>query len=202
MTGDPLWVEGRPFEQAIDGYFPLHTSLRHMLDRNGFSAAVVTLSYAPIMHIPDLPPDSPVPLNIRSGHAGLIGNLSLCVTQSRLCGFGHWRWFSPDAGTGDRLSPLTRLAEPAFVEGVGLIPGRERTGRLGMVRRSAQQRVALFEHPPASLTPGARIWGPFGSDERIDYLPPGPAAHGERGSQPPSGDGLVVMCRDMTAPDD
>ncbi len=189
---EPLWIEGHPFEQAIDGYFPLHTSLRHMLDRNGFSAAVVTLSYAPIMHVPDLPPDQPVPLNIRSGHAGLIDHLSLCVTHNRLSGIGNWRWFTSDGGMDDQFSALTRLAEPAFVEGVGLASGDERTEQLGMVQRSERKRVALCKHLPVAQMQDARFWGPFGREVRISHMPPDHAAHGQGDPRPPQRDGLFL----------
>ena len=194
LSEPPIWVDGHPFAQAIDGYFPLHTSLRHMLDRNGFAAAVVTLGYAPIMRIPNLAPEAPVPLNIRAGHAGLIGQLSLCVTHTRICGIGDWRWFSSDGGADDLLDPLTRLAEPAFVEGVGLAKGDFPTAQFGPVRRSEHRKLALWTRPPDATMQIDRAWGPFGEDACIRYVQRDRAAHGTPRQRSDLDSGLYVTC--------
>jgi hypothetical protein len=114
---------GEAFDDIIDGYFPLQVSLTQMLARKGFYAAHVTLSHAPIMDIPDLPPNAPVPLNIRSGRAGLIIYMSLDVTLDGLSGSGRWRWLGESNPPGPEFDPLTRLAEPAFLIGTGYRAG-------------------------------------------------------------------------------
>ncbi|MEM7061224.1 MAG: hypothetical protein AAF557_26910, partial [Pseudomonadota bacterium] len=148
MEDGLIWVEGQPFEDTIDGYFPLQVSLAQMLERNGLSAAVVTISFAPIMHIPGLPPGDPVPLNIRSGYAGLIDDLSLCVTPEKMSGFGMWRWLTPGLDRGTRFDPTTRLAEPAYLSGIGFKAGTMATEHLGPIRHSSKQDVCLTDGAP------------------------------------------------------
>ena len=70
-------TDTRIFEDTIDGYFPLRVSLAQMMDRNGFDAALVSLTQAPVAAFPGLPEDAPVPLTIRAGRAGLIDWLTL-----------------------------------------------------------------------------------------------------------------------------
>lgn len=109
------------FDDIIDGYFPLAVSLGHMLQRLKTQSAFVMIAQAPIMHIPDLPAEAPVPLNTRGAYLGLIDHLSLRVDAAlggiQLSGAGTWRWLNrPDAP--HVLDPMTRLAEPAFLTGV------------------------------------------------------------------------------------
>lgn len=110
---------GTAFEDIIDGYFPLEISIVQMMARHDYAHAVVLLGHAPIMHIPGLPPNDPVPLSIRQGRAGMIDQMVLFVNAStrRLHGQGQWRWLDGTA-TGDTFDPKTRLAEPAFLRGV------------------------------------------------------------------------------------
>lgn len=109
------------FEDIIDGYFPLQTSLGQMMGRLGAAYALLNLSHAPIINVPDLPPDAPVPLNIRSGTAGVIETLLLEVFYgsqgSRVIGWGSWHWLNRQH-EDTRLDPMTRLAEPAYLFGV------------------------------------------------------------------------------------
>lgn len=108
------------FDDFIDGYFPLEISILHLMQRRGLSYARLTLSHAPIMHIPDLHPDAPVPLNITAGRAGMIDQMVLVVhAAGRICRLqGHvsWRWLD-GSETGRTFDPLTRLAEPAYLQG-------------------------------------------------------------------------------------
>lgn len=105
------------FEDIIDGYFPLRTSITHLLERLGSPEAVLEMAYAPIMEIPDLSPDAPVPLQFRDGRLGLIDRLFLLARwDAGLSGLGTWRWFAGDDDSLE-LDPMTRLAEPAFVQG-------------------------------------------------------------------------------------
>jgi hypothetical protein len=116
-----------PFEDIIDGYFPLRESLRQMLVRNGFAAACVTLVHAPIMNISGLAPHKPVPLRLDHGTAGIADRLDIIVAlygqEPRLSGYGRWRWYSDGDGSDDLMAPSTRLAEPAIVQGFGLSAG-------------------------------------------------------------------------------
>lgn len=119
--------DAKAFEDIIDGYFPLRESLRQMLQRNGFASACVTLFHTPIMDIPGLAPTAPVPLRLDRGVAGLADRLDVIVAQCgpdlRLCGYGRWRWYSDSSAQDSVLPASTRLAEPAIVQGIGLVDG-------------------------------------------------------------------------------
>jgi len=108
------------FDDFIDGYFPLEVSVLHLMERRGLSFARLTLTQAPIMHIPDLHPDAPVPLNITAGRAGMIDQMVLMVQAAgqtcRLQGHASWRWLD-GSDTGRTFDPQTRLAEPAYLHG-------------------------------------------------------------------------------------
>lgn len=114
-------ASGARFEDIIDGYFPLHISIAQLLTRRKLTHAVLLLSHAPIMHIAGLDPQAPVPLSIRHGRAGMIDQMVLyAATNSATCGLsgqGVWRWLD-DTPPGDIFAPDTRLAEPAFVQGI------------------------------------------------------------------------------------
>lgn len=136
----PPEPQGVPFEDIIDGYFPLRVSLGQMMDRLGAARAFVELSHAPIMQIPGLSHEAPVPLNIRAGRAGIVERLALWVDRDPnggLClgGSGVWRWLDGDLGA-PCLDPNTRLAEPAFVVGRWYGPDPEGAGIPGKITRS------------------------------------------------------------------
>lgn len=198
-------VEAEAFGDTIDGYFPLRVSLAQMLARKGFAAALVTLRYAPIMHIPGLPLDAPVPLTIRAGVAGVIHELSLCAAPSRLSGFGDWRWLTPfpdDMGEAEptRLDPNTRLAEPAYLTGLGFRAGALATAHLGPIAAAEDGRAALwFGAAPAGDQHSDQLWGPFGPAGEIQHAPPGSRAHGSAASASPDpalcGEGLSILYR-------
>ena len=117
-----------PFEDFIDGYFPLQETLRQFLDRRQWQAAWVELAYAPILHVPGLGYDAPVPLNIRSGIPGLIYRMDLWVSRTptgvAIGGIGTWRWLNK-AGAAPVFDTTIRLAEPAFIRGYAPIPNIE-----------------------------------------------------------------------------
>ena len=136
-----------PFDDIIDGYFPLAVSLAQMLERRGIASAYVELTHAPIMQIPGLPHDAPVPLNIQAGRAGVIDRLYLRVDAGAVSGGGIWRWLDGSLH-GDKLDPMTRLAEPAFLRGFCSAPSDKAA------------------YPIAKLITGAApegipFWGPF-----------------------------------------
>ena len=111
------------FEDIIDGYFPLQTSLGHMLKRFDLSEAWVAMSHAPIFEVAGLPHDQPVPLTVRDAVAGVIDQAFLWVSMDRhgirTGGVGQWRWFDHPRD-GDTFDPMTRLAEPVFLRGIGM----------------------------------------------------------------------------------
>lgn len=155
-------IIGKPFDDTIDGYFPLHISLIQMLERKQFAAALVVLEYAPIIYIPDLPALAPVPMNIKAGSAGLIRKMTLCVTPNSICGIGHWRWLNePPKGQLDQLNPLIRLAEPCFVQGQSFVSGSEPTTILGSVNPSSAGSLRIVECTSPSELNASAIWGPF-----------------------------------------
>lgn len=108
----------RDSEDILDGYFPLRISVADMMARSGLRHAALELSFAPIIEVPGLAPDAPVPLSIQSGRAGLILHAALVVTigptEAQIGGRARWRWLDglPGAAT---LDPMIRLAEPALV---------------------------------------------------------------------------------------
>jgi len=166
MPEDGLtWVEGHVFEDLVDGYFPLQSSMVQMLVRNAFSSALINLSHAPIMEIADLSPGAPVPLRVEPSEVGIIDRLSLCVTPTCLCGFGQWRWMDPRAKPDLCLDPLTRLAEPALISGIGFVEGNTLTDHLGALCRTTVQHVAMSNGFPPALEARDLVWGPFPLDD-------------------------------------
>jgi hypothetical protein len=105
-------------EDVLDGYFPLRLSITDLMQRMGLATAQLDLSFAPILDVPGLAYDAPVPLNIRSGRAGMIHEASLIVSLqgsvAAVRGLARWTWF--DGTSAETVfDPMTRLAEPALV---------------------------------------------------------------------------------------
>jgi len=121
LTITPL--AGHVFEDVVDGYFPLQESLKQMMERQGFSAAIVSLKVAPAMEIPDLAPKDPVPLYVTDGFGCMINRMTLVVRhvedEVEIEGLGDWKWFDGSLVDASFFSPQHRLAEPAFIKGVG-----------------------------------------------------------------------------------
>lgn len=130
-------LAGHVFEDTIDGYFPLQESIRQMLVRQEFSAAIVCLNYAPAMEIPDLAPDAPVPLYVTDGFGCMINRMTLVVRyiggKVEIEGLGDWKWFDGPFVDALHFSPFHRLAEPAFIKGVGFRAGKVDTELLGSI---------------------------------------------------------------------
>lgn len=174
---------GNLFQDTIDGYFPLHVSLSHMLERNSFAAAVITLQYAPIMHIPGLAHDAAVPLNIKAGYAGMIEKMSFCISHDRICGTGSWHWMLDGASAVAvetvKLNAFTRLAEPCFLEGCGFIAGKLPTSLLGSVCQSltTQGNSNIIEGRPSTNEQETSVWGPF-QPKQMTSIAPAFAMHG------------------------
>ncbi len=165
QKAETIPVDAILFEDIIDGYFPLQESLRQMLVRNGFASACVTLSHAPIMDIPGLSADAPVPLRLTQGTAGSADRLDIIVsldgTEPRVSGAGKWHWYADERAQEKLLSPFTRLAEPAIVQGVGLIAGHTPTQSFGQVAVLDKSDFAIFrgQGPDLQKTPDATMWG-------------------------------------------
>ena len=75
-------VSGDLFEDTMDGYFPFRESVRQMMARNGFAAAWISLAHAPMMDLPDVAADAPVPLRLRPEAAGTIRSMALIAVAS------------------------------------------------------------------------------------------------------------------------
>lgn len=165
-------TDTRIFEDTIDGYFPLRVSLAQMMDRNGFDAALVSLTQAPVAAFPGLPDDAPVPLTIRAGRAGLIDWLALWLWRDggtmRTRAQGQWRWLA-GGSDGARLDPMTRLAEPAFLHGIGW-PG---------AGNGACKPAEIDLTAGAEAGSGAALWGPLPEAEGI-FWADRPAVFGAR----------------------
>ena len=164
------------FEDTIDGYFPLRISLSQMMERLGTALAYVQIEHAPILEVPGLAPDAPVPLNIRSGRAGLIDTLDLKVEQTengtQISGLGQWRWL--DGQENAVLDPMTRLAEPAFLHGCVSTPpmGATKAIQTSSARRVFATRQSAPTGKPAARRSGEhpqRLWGPFLNTGEISH---------------------------------
>lgn len=140
---EPIAVEAVPFEDFIDGYFPLGQSLCYLLDRRGFASAWIVMRVAPIMEIPGLRDHDPVPLHIDSKYEGQIDWLSASVRRSGstagYSGAARWAWNEPALDQSNVLSPFVRLAEPAFIRGIGFLPGDLQTDALGAIRGTSRR---------------------------------------------------------------
>lgn len=117
------------FDDTIDGYFPLSVSLADLMQRRGLIAACLLIEHAPIMEIPGLHPSEPVPLTINAGRAGIIDRMFLCIDAHTLSGQASWHWLS-GPGADPLFDPLTRLAEPAFLQGLHFAQGLPPNGTL------------------------------------------------------------------------
>lgn len=169
-------ISGCFFEDIIDGYFPLKVSLAQMMRRNSFEMALLTLNHAPIIDVPDLPPEAPVPLNIRAGRAGMIDQMTLWTWWSagdlQMAGNAQWRFWTGEPGSAC-FDPMTRLAEPAFLRGLGILKNEvdpvHRTNVASQIHRTrmaklivdgggAQRRI-LQLNTQGWANP--RFWGPM-----------------------------------------
>ncbi|WP_298494754.1 hypothetical protein [uncultured Maritimibacter sp.] len=117
--------DARFFEDILDGYVPLRISLRQCFARNGMDAAFLVITQAPVLHLPGRAPDAPVPLRLGDEVSGLIRRLAVITSHSSTSGLGEWRW---QDGARRALSEDDRLAEPAFVRGLGWCRMAARTG--------------------------------------------------------------------------
>lgn len=148
-------VDAAFFEDIIDGYFPLQESLRQMLVRNGFASACITLTHVPIMDIPGLAAEAPVPLRLAQGTAGIADRLDIIVTLDgsapKVSGTGKWRWYADSRAQEKLLSPLTRLAEPAIIQGIGLRNGSTDTQCFGQIAALRTSEFVIYRGQGADL---------------------------------------------------
>ena len=114
------------------------------MQRLGSQDAILELSHAPIMEIPGLASDAPVPLRVTHGQIGTIGLMQLGVrgdpTNLRLSGEGHWRWHnSADTEIPCEFDPQTRLAEPAFVQGFAVLNDATQSTVMSVTKSKARR---------------------------------------------------------------
>jgi hypothetical protein len=119
-----VWpVDGRAFEDILDGYFPLNESVRQMMARHDFRFMRISILHAPVMNIRGLAPTEPVPLYLRKIYAGMIDSMVITAEQPaegmQMSGSGTWMWVDGTEET-QRFPASTRLGEPAFVRGIGI----------------------------------------------------------------------------------
>ncbi|PSL17100.1 hypothetical protein [Shimia abyssi] len=141
MTGG-IPVRAEVFEEAIDGYFPLRVSLGHLLARHGFCSAWVVIRVAPIMDVPGLAREAPVPLKLDTAWGGQADWLAVCIAAGGMSGRGIWRWTDPSRRAAT-LPEDIRLAEPAFVRGIGFFEGDIEAGALGSIASRPESKVAI-----------------------------------------------------------
>ncbi len=117
------------FEDIVDGYFPLKESLRQLLIRQGFNFALISFIFAPILKNNQLKKHSPVPLHITRKNSGIICYFTALAKLDGAdvftTGVADWFWENEHPSKACNFFTTDRLAEPAFVRGIGLIP---RTG--------------------------------------------------------------------------
>ena len=166
-------VEGREFEDTIDGYFPLVVSIRQLLERHSFASAFISLSHAPFMHLEGLGSEAPVPLRLNpDAKVGQIEDMLLLATcfegQLLLCGVGEWSWMTNGVVEGRFFSSSYRLAEPAYICGLGLAAGPMSMGRFVTVKSvnfSARFKLltlsSCFDEDSSAFNCHARskLWG-------------------------------------------
>lgn len=113
-------VRGHAFEDTIDGYFSLRDSLRQLMIRQSCNTAFVRILHAPVMEIPGLAVNEPVPLYIQEAYAGMIQQMTVLAEVKNddiaLSGIAEWKWEAE--GNDILFSPECRLAEPAYVCGI------------------------------------------------------------------------------------
>ena len=152
------------FEDFIDGYFPLQSSLEALLDRRGFAAAWFLMLVTPMMEMPGLDGSDPVPLHLDPALGGQIDWLAASIRRTHgkvtVSGHAQWRWNNPGMSRADGLQASLRLAEPAFLRGIGCRPGDIMTrslGDIGVGREDSDIALGISDaakHAGATLEPG------------------------------------------------
>ncbi len=129
-------VSGRIYDDTIDGYFPLPESIRQMLLRLKFCSAWISIVEAPFIDLPNLPATSLVPVRLHPDTpCGTIQYMALVATldndKVRLSGVARWSWLTSRSTRADIFPLSARLAEPAYVRGIGLYRGKYKTSSYG-----------------------------------------------------------------------
>ena len=200
MTLHP--IRAVPFEDFIDGYFPLALSLRHFLDRRGFASAFIALQVAPMMHIDGLGDEEPVPLHIDVADEGQIDRLAAIARRdgstSSLSGYADWRWRSASGIEKTDLRKSVRLSEPAFVRGIGFPPGAFEAGGLGAIDVCETDQDTQVFWGRASLASRAQPdgftwWMPQGSGVKSAWNAPDKRLESISKSQNTFGECIAVL---------
>lgn len=166
-THSAIPVEARIFEDILDGYFPLGVTIGQMLDRQDIESAWISLDHAPFFSLPGVPATAPVPLRLGQLQAGTIDRMSLIATRKmdevHLSGVANWSWMTIAPSHDSLFSPLYRLAEPAFVRGIGLVRGSFETKRFGSLNPSKASEIQVLM--PSSKTASERYGHSFDAKE-------------------------------------
>lgn len=171
---ETIGVDGQVFEDVLDGYFPLAETVRQCLARNGFGTALLILTQAPILDLPELGPSDPVPLRLGRHRSGLIRR-ALLQAELRdggvaLCGVADWVWYQGDPDTA--LSTGHRLAEPAFFRGIGLRPGTLATQNFGSVAEADDTSPVQLLRGGSGRLPSNRQWSVWGFGSAPEGIEP------------------------------
>lgn len=146
-----LPVNGRVFEDTIDGYFALQESLLQLLVRQQFTSAWISIVEAPFIVLPDIPPTSPVPMKLHPHTpSGIIQYMAVVAAvrndKIQLSGVARWSGLTQDSAFQQKLPQSLRLAEPAFVRGIGLMAGEFETRNYGHISTAKSPGdIALLE---------------------------------------------------------
>ncbi len=166
------FVEAQYFEDTLDGYFPLAVSCADLMRRRGFAAAWLSLAHAPILDIAELPPDAPVPLNTDAGRVGMIDQMLACVTltevEAEIEGTAQWHWLGEGCAP-QTLSPMTRLAEPAFLRGIAITQHSVEQGNQSPHKSGSFVKLDVSNEKSVTTDAAlrqlgwaaARLWGPL-----------------------------------------
>jgi len=151
-------IEARLFEDCVDGYFPLSVTLAHLLQRQCFGSALIAIRVAPMMDIPNLESGAPVPLHINPLYSGQIDWLVAVARMQPLgscsivSGWAQWHWNDRARDKVSRLPHSLRLAEPAYVHGIGFVRGHLRTRSLGRVKLAETSSCVALHMPNIDLS--------------------------------------------------
>ena len=91
-----------------------------------------------MMEIPGLTSADPVPLHLNPSHGGqvdwLTASIRISAQVASLSGLAKWHWNDTAKADEQKILTTLRLAEPAFLRGVGFMAGDINSRSLGKVR--------------------------------------------------------------------
>jgi len=120
-----LHVAGNFFSDIIDGYFSLHDSLLQMMIRQDFHGAWISIAHIPFINpsVSSAYPLLPVKLASQYNY-GYINRMELAVAvegeRLKIKGVSNWTYLHKNENKREYFLPSFRLAEPAFIHGIGI----------------------------------------------------------------------------------